>query len=269
MHIKPVRERARAQAASVLVREPEMGRLSDQEAAPLGGCATGGCASICVDCAVRSLGICAVLDPQELNDLARLAQFSHFANRATLLAQDEPADHIFNVTGGVVRLYRLLSDGRRQIVGFAMPGDFLGLAMTRANAFSADAVGAVTACRFSREAFGALLEAKPRLLLRLHELATHELTLAQDQMVLLGRRTAEEKVAAFLLSMRERWARVTHAHLHVPLPMSRQDIGDFLGLTVETVSRMMTKLAREKLIVVVPDGVRILDEERLEALRAS
>jgi CRP/FNR family transcriptional regulator len=88
-------------------------------------------------------------------------------------------------------------------------------------------------------------------------------------MVLLGRRTAEEKVAAFLLSMRDRWARVIQAQVWVPLPMSRQDIGDFLGLTVETVSRMMTKLAREKTIVITPDGVRLLAPQRLVTLRGA
>jgi CRP/FNR family transcriptional regulator len=215
------------------------------------------------------LSVCSVLAPDELAEFARMSQTTSFPAKSTLLEQDEPADHIYNLTAGVARLYRLLADGRRQIVGFALPGDFLGLAMARRNVFSADAVGQVTACRFSRDAFGDFVDSKPHLLKRLHELATHELTLAQDQMVLLGRRTAEEKVAAFLLATRDRWARVNGAHRHVPLPMSRQDIGDFLGLTVETVSRMMTRLAREKAILIVPDGVRILEEDRLEALRAS
>ena len=97
-------------------------------------------------------------------------------------------------------------------------------------------------------------------------MAGHELSLAQDQMVILGRRTAEEKVASFLVGLRKRWARIDGSTVRAPLPMSRQDIGDYLGLTVETVSRMMTKLAREKAIVITPDGVRLLDPARLEAL---
>jgi CRP/FNR family transcriptional regulator len=88
-------------------------------------------------------------------------------------------------------------------------------------------------------------------------------------MVILGRRTAEEKIAAFLIGMRNRWAKVNGASVHVPLPMTRQDIGDFLGLTVETVSRMLTRLARDKAIVIVPDGVRLLDVDRMERLAAS
>ncbi len=85
-------------------------------------------------------------------------------------------------------------------------------------------------------------------------------------MVILGRRTAEEKIAAFLIGLRERWAKINGQTLHIPLPMTRLDIGDFLGLTVETVSRMLTKFAREKAIVIVPDGVRLLDVARIERL---
>lgn len=247
---------------------PHPTRPDEAEAPARVTCGHHGCETLCADCAVRSLSVCSALEPGELAHFARLSQSIHYPARATLIAQDEPAQHIYNLTAGVVRLYRLLADGRRQIVGFALPGDFLGLAMAKTNTFSADAVGPVAACRFTREGFGQYLEEKPHLLRRLHELATHELTLAQDQMVLLGRRTAEEKVAAFLIATRDRWARINGAHLHVPLPMSRQDIGDFLGLTVETVSRMMTRLARDKIIVIVPDGVRILDEARLEALCA-
>ena len=217
---------------------------------------------------VRLVSVCASLTDDELALLESLAHPTHFASGSTLFTQGREAHSVYNVTAGVVRLYKLLSDGRRQVVGFALPGDFLGLAMRDAYGFSADAIGEVSACAFSRGAYTALVDAKPHLLKRLHEFATHELTLAHEQMMLLGRRTAEEKVAAFLIGFRDRWSRINQAHLHIPLPMSRQDIGDFLGLTVETVSRMMTKLARDKVIVIVPDGVRILDEKKLESLCA-
>lgn len=223
---------------------------------------------VCADCSVRSISICSALETSELASLDALSQRVIFNPRATILTQDEPAISVFNLTKGVARLYKLLQDGRRQIVGFALPGDFLGLAMAKQNGFSADAVDSVEACRFSRDEFAEFLHSHPHLLQRLHEFTSHELSIAQDQMVLLGRRTAEEKVAAFLIGFRDRWSRINQAHLHIPLPMSRQDIGDFLGLTVETVSRMMTKLARDKVIVIVPDGVRILDEKKLESLCA-
>ena len=220
----------------------------------------------CADCKVRLLSVCAALDGDELCVLEALAQTIDFEPRTNLFMQEQPANAVYNVTEGTVRLYKLLPDGRRQIVGFALPGDFLGLALDDQYAFSADAIGAVKACRFSREAFSNLVDEKPHLLRRLHEFATHELRLAQDQMVVLGRRTAEEKVASFLIGLRDRWARISGVSVTVPLPMSRQDIADFLGLTIETVSRTLSQLARDKAILIVPDGVRLMDMARMEAL---
>src|SRR5258708_38448299 len=133
---------------------------------------------------------------------------------------------------------------------------------------AAEAVTPVKVCRFARSAFLLYVDAKTHLLRRLHEFAGHELSLAQDQMLLLGRRTAEEKVVAFLLNLQMRYARIGAISVTVPLPMSRQDIADYLGLTIETVSRTLTKLAREKVIVIVPDGVRLLMTERLDQLAA-
>jgi len=223
----------------------------------------------CAHCGVRMFSVCAALDMHELCDLEALGRETSFAPRSVLFAQDQPADAVFNVTEGVVRLYKLLPDGKRQIVGFALPGDFLGLAMAERYGFSADAVQDVKVCRFPREAFSNFVDEKPHLLRRLHEFATHELSLAQDQMVLLGRRTAEEKVASFLIGLRSRLTRINMPSITVPLPMTRQDIADFLGLTIETVSRIFARLAREKAILIVPDGVRLLDLPRIEALAAT
>jgi len=220
----------------------------------------------CAACRVRALSLCAALEPDELQELDRLASSIVVGAKETLFEQDQPSESVYNVTAGSVRLYKLLPDGRRQVVGFALPGDFLGLSMSERNAFSADALTPTTACKFSRQEYSNFLDAKPHLLRRLHSMASHELSLAQDQMVILGRRTAEERVAAFLIGLRNRWMRINGNQVHVPLPMTRQDIGDFLGLTVETVSRLMTRLAREKAIVIVPDGVRLLDVPRLERL---
>jgi CRP/FNR family transcriptional regulator len=88
-------------------------------------------------------------------------------------------------------------------------------------------------------------------------------------MLLLGRRTADEKVAAFLLNLQARYGRIGAMSVNVPLPMSRQDIADYLGLTIETVSRTLTKLAKEKTVLVVPDGVRLLSTDRLDQLAAA
>ncbi len=224
---------------------------------------------VCSECGVRNISICSSLENDELRELDALTQKVSFEPRAALFAQDQPADSVYNLTEGVVRLYKLLPDGRRQIVGFALPGDFLGLAMAERYGFSADAVDHVHACRFSRDEFANFLDAKPHFLRRLHEYTTHELSLAQDQMVLLGRRTAEEKVATFLVNWRDRWSRLTGKTVTLPLPMSRQDIADFLGLTIETVSRTFSRLGKEKTILIVPDGVRVLDSQKMERLAAA
>jgi CRP/FNR family transcriptional regulator len=234
-----------------------------------GRCAHGRGTSGCDDCTVRLFSVCGALDRSELDGLDRISQVRVFSSNVTLFEQDALAGSLFNVTEGVVRLYKSLPDGRRQIVGFALPGDFLGLALMDRYGVAAEAVTEVKACRFVRSAFLAFVDNRPHLLRRLHEFAGHELSLAQDQMLLLGRRTADEKVAAFLLNLQARYARIGTASANVPLPMTRQDIADYLGLTIETVSRTLTKLAREKALLVVPDGVRLLGTGRLEQLAAA
>jgi CRP/FNR family transcriptional regulator len=223
----------------------------------------------CDDCKVRLFSVCGALEPAELDELDRLSQVKNFPAKAMLFDQGALAGSVFNVTEGIVRLYKLLPDGRRQIVGFALPGDFLGLALMDRYGVAAEAVTNVKVCRFARPAFLHYVDGKPHLLRRLHEFAGHELSLAQDQMLLLGRRTAEEKVAAFLLNLQTRYGRIGAMSVNVPLPMSRQDIADYLGLTIETVSRTLTKLAKEKVVVVVPDGVRLLSTHRLDQLAAA
>src|SRR5690349_11840101 len=225
--------------------------------------------TVCAGCKVRGVSICAVLDASELGSLEAIAEDARYGERETILLEGDPADAVYNITQGTVRLYKLLPDGRRQIVGFLLPGDFMGLALSDRHPFSADAVEPVAACRFARGAFSSLVDEKPHLLRRLHEAATHELSLAQDHMLLLGRRTADERVAAFLIGLRERWRRLGGSLVTLPLPMTRQDIADYLGLTLETVSRTISKLARSKLLLVVPGGVRLLDPGRMEALAAS
>ncbi len=220
----------------------------------------------CCDCDIKGLSVCSSLEPDEFDALERIGRTISVPAKSTVFEQGRDAAFVFNLTAGALRLSKLLPDGRRQVVGFAMPGDFLGLAFEPSHMFTADALTPAKMCQFARLGFSELLDEKPRLLRALMNMASHELTMAQDQMVVLGRRTAEEKIASFLIGMRNRYARIYGPSVHVPLPMTRLDIGDYLGLTVETVSRMLTRMAREKIIVIVPDGVRLLDVARLELL---
>lgn len=220
----------------------------------------------CIDCAIRQFSVCASLDGVEMQEFEHLARQIQFASGETVFAEEEMTTSFYSLLEGVMRLYKLLPDGRRQIVGFALPGDFLGMTTSGRHNFSADAIGPVAVCRFSRTSFARFVEDKPHFLQRINELAVRELSQARDHMVLLGRRSAEEKVAAFLIGWRSRNVQLRGPSATVPLPMSRQDIADYLGLTIETVSRTFTKLERDGVIEIVSGGVTLPDPARAEAL---
>src|ERR1700710_1442643 len=126
-------------------------------------CTHGRTANGCDDCKVRLFSVCGALELSELEELDRISQVRTFAARSVLFEQDTLAGSVFNVTEGVVRLYKSLPDGRRQIVGFALPGDFLGLALMDRYGVAAEAVTQVRVCRFGRPAFLAFVEGKPHL----------------------------------------------------------------------------------------------------------
>lgn len=216
----------------------------------------------CGRCPVSDVAICAAHVDAELGDISRRMRINA---KTTLFEEYARANAVWSLVSGAVLLSKLLPDGRRQVLGIAVPGDFLGLSMETAYSFTATALTPVTICRFERFRFYDLLNRAPHLMRRVFITFSKELALAQDHMLLLGRRSAEEKVAAFLLGLRARWAPLHGLSARVDLPMTRQDIGDYLGLTLETVSRTMTKLAQRKIIAIIPDGVRILDVEKLGA----
>lgn len=223
---------------------------------------------VCQKCGVRNFSVCGALAPEHLVELDHLARHVELPAKMILFEQGDETSHVYSVTSGVVRLFRLLPDGRRQIIGFALPGDFLGLSLASNYAFGAEAVDDVQMCQFAKDDMTTFIRKYPAVLERMHELISHELVIAQDQMVILGRLHAEERVAVFLLNMHERYRRIQRESVTIPLPMLRIDIADYLGLTIETVSRTISKMARNKIILVVPDGVRILDRARLEGLSA-
>jgi CRP/FNR family transcriptional regulator len=175
-----------------------------------------------------------------------------------IVMEGEAANHLFRVASGIVKVYRSLPDGRCQITGFLFAGDFLGLAPEDSYVYSADAVGAVTLERFVRAKVERLIEASPRVARLLLRSACSELIAAQDQMLLLGRKTARERVASFLRLMAHR-----EGHDALILPMTRAEMADYLGLTVETVSRVLSQLAEDGAIRVRRAAIRILDPAAL------
>src|SRR5256885_7307897 len=156
----------------------------------------------CSACSVRSLSICGALDQADLAEFERVARHIHLAPNETLFTVGQAASSVHTLTTGVARLYKLLPDGRRQVIGFALPGDFLGTAPSDRYGYAADAIGSLSACRLSRESFTHFIAQRPHFLLRINEFAARELMLAQEQMLLLGRRSADEKVASFLVDWR-------------------------------------------------------------------
>ena len=161
-----------------------------------------------------------------------------FARNAEIYGENEPADYLYKVVSGAVRTYKVLSDGRRQIGAFYLPGDMFGLELGEEHAFSAEAITDTKVLVIRRSAVVGLAERDNAVARQLWALTGRELKRVQDHLLLLVK-TAQERVVSFLLEMSARMP----AGNTVELPMSRQDIADYLGLTIETVSRTLTHLA--------------------------
>jgi CRP-like cAMP-binding protein len=160
-----------------------------------------------------------------------------FARNAEIFGENEPADYVYSVISGSVRTYKILNDGRRQISGFYLPGDVFGLEFGDDHAFSAEAIADSKVVVVKRSALNALAERDPAIGRDLFAITGRELRRVQDHLILLVK-TARERVVSFLLEMAER----AGGEKVVALPMPRQDIADYLGLTIETVSRTLTSL---------------------------
>ena len=221
----------------------------------------------CASCTARLRTFCAALDARELERFKFMGSTIRLEAHEPLFHEGDAADTVFNLTSGTLKLYKLLPDGRRQVMGFLQPGDFLGITMDEEHAFSAEALEPVEACRFSRARFDAFIEEHPRMERELYRLAAHELSMAQAQMVLLGRKTALERVATFLLGLLRRQEERHGTADTVELQMNRLDIADYLGLTKETVSRLFTSLKTTGVIRLLSDDrVSITNPAQLKYL---
>ena len=215
---------------------------------PPPGCAERPKVADCDSCGARALSVCGAVDAPDLQRLGDLAEVMKLRTGAVLIREGEPAPHVFNITTGSLRVYKLLPDGRRQITGFLFAGDFLGLAIGETYVFSAEAMEPSTVCRFRKGPFRALVtQSQPLEHMLLHR-TSHELAAAQNQMLLLGRKTAIERMASFLLDLPGNDPARPSAPGHVRLPMKRGEIADYLGLTIETVSRVLTRMKVKGLI---------------------
>lgn len=183
-----------------------------------------------------------------------------------LFAEGDDAEEVFEVVKGIVKLYRLLPDGRRQIVGFVSRQHLVGFDNGDSYLYTAEAVTSVSVSRYRRNQFDRLVDEVPGFARRILAARCQELHSAQDQMLLLGRKTAIERIASFLLLLCEMQSSA-QVDGSVEVPMTRCDIADYLGLTIETVSRSLTKLRLEQIIALpTATHIEIKDRERLEEL---
>ncbi len=167
-----------------------------------------------------------------------------YAKDEEIYGDDEPADYVYEVMSGAVRTYKLLDDGRRQIAAFHLPGDVFGLESGSTHRLAADAVIDTTVRIVKRRSLDAAAQNNLQVANALWSMTARDLHHAEDHMLLLGRKTASERVATFLLEMDRRLA-VTGM---LDLPMCRRDIGDYLGLTLETVSRVLSQFQSEGML---------------------
>ena len=163
---------------------------------------------------------------------------TRFARGQEVFSEGDRAEAVYLVVSGAVRTYRVLNGGRRQICDFLLPGDMQGLEASPHHRLSAESIGASVLLVASRKSHAQLMGANPKVAEQMLDIAVRSLRRTQDHMLILGRQSARERVCAFLLDLAER---LTEAG-EVELPMSRQDIADYLGMTVETVSRTFTQL---------------------------
>lgn len=180
-----------------------------------------------------------------------------------IFAQDEQASYCYLVVSGCVRTVQLMEDGRRQVGEFLFTGDLFGWDALDTHDFSAEAVTPVTLRRFARRDVDALADQDRDVARRLRDLSAKRLRSGREHMVLLGRKTASERIASFLLKMAERVAR--DGCSAIELPMSRSDMGDYLGLTIETVCRRLTQLRQEGTITVKGTTIAICNHRALGA----
>ena len=184
-----------------------------------------------------------------------------YPRNSEIFGEGEPAEYLYKVISGSVRTYKILRDGRRQVGGFYLPGDMFGLEFADEHTLSAEAIGDTKVLVVKRTALNALAGRNASIAQQLFALTGRELRRVQDRMLLLIK-NAEERVAGFLLEMAER---ASESDI-VELSMSRQDIADYLGLTIETVSRTLSALETAAAIE-VPTSRRIVLRNR-DALRS-
>lgn len=229
----------------------------------------------CTECVVRNSAICSALSPDELGALSQLGRKQRVARGQTLVWEGDDSIIVANVISGILKVSMSIADGREQIVGVVFPADFIGRPFGQKSPYSVTALSDAELCIFSRSNFDAFARNHPELEHKLLQRTLDELDRAREWMLLLGKKAAHERIATLLLEMSNRLGEngcsTPHGGLDIfELPLDRQQMGDLLGLTIETVSRQLSRLKADGLIA-LPDRrmVAIQDRSRLEDIAAA
>lgn len=224
----------------------------------------------CGACPIRERAVCAYCSGDDLVLLDSMKSYRDYESGQELMAAGEASPSVGSIVKGVVKLTKTLIDGRTQMVGLLFAGDFVGHPLRPMAEYDAVAATPVTLCTFQRVPFERLLRERPPLEKRLLRMTLDELDAARDWLLLLGRKTARERVASFLLMLARREV-IADAPppraVQIDLPLTRAEIAEYLGMTIETVSRQLTKLKSDGVIafdstrvVRLPDLDRLAEE---------
>jgi CRP/FNR family transcriptional regulator len=227
--------------------------------------------SSCGDCPIRHRAVCARCEPRELAELESIKYYRSFEAGQMVAWSGDKMDFVASVVSGIATLTQTLEDGRTQMVGLLLPSDFVGRPGREFAAYNISATTGLLMCCFRKKPFEELMFRTPHIAQRLLEMTLDELDAAREWMLLLGRKTAREKIASLLAIVARRDAsiqfRVARRNLTFDLPLTREAMADYLGLTLETVSRQISALKRDGVIslegkrhVTVPDFDRLLNE---------
>ncbi len=224
----------------------------------------------CDTCLARQVGICASLDEEARGQLQQISRRKLFPPHNVIFRDGDEADHYFSITSGIVKLVKTLADGHQHIIGLIHQPDFMGQTLNRRHSYAAESATEVEVCAYPRAAFDTFMKVHPELEHRIFEMTIRELDVCRDWTLLLGRKCSFERVAGFLLMMARRTPKLPGHEpnsAHFELPFTRAEMADYLGLTLETVSRQFSRLKTNGTIT-LPSS-RDITIPDIEALAAS
>lgn len=225
----------------------------------------------CGDCPIRHRAVCARCESDELQRLEQIKYYRSYQAGQTVIWSGDKMDFVASVVTGIATLTQTMEDGRRQMVGLLLPSDFVGRPGRSTAAYDVTATTDLVMCCFRKKPFEELMTSTPHIAQRLLEMTLDELDAAREWMLLLGRKTAREKIASLLAIIARRDAHLklksAKGAIVFDLPLTREEMADYLGLTLETVSRQVSALKRDGVIelegkrhIIVPDFDRLIEE---------